>query len=62
MNNTPSSQELRAAIELKLSRYFGTNPKEATKEQIYKASAMTIKDILSARRGNLKENINKKKE
>ena len=62
MNNTPSSQELRAAIELKLSRYFGTNPKEATKEQIYKASAMTIKDILSARRGKLKENINKKKE
>ncbi len=37
-------------ISNKLSRYFGVAPKEATKEQIYKAVVMCVKDILLEKR------------
>ena len=60
MNYTQNASELREVIELKLSRYFGTNCKDATDEQIYKASAMAIKDILIAKRGEIKKEINDK--
>ncbi len=61
MNYTPNASELREIIELKLSRYFGTNCTDATDEQIYKACAMAIKDILIAKRGEIKKEINDKK-
>ena len=38
-------------IKGKLSRYFGVTPQEATKEQIYKAVAMCVKDVLLEKRG-----------
>ena len=37
-------------IIAKLSRYFGVTPKEATKEQVYKAVVMCVKDILLEKR------------
>ncbi len=37
-------------IKGKLSRYFGVSPKEATKEQIYKAVVMCVRDILLEKR------------
>ena len=43
------------AIELitsKLSKYFGVSPKEASKEQIYKAVVMCVRDLLLEKRGN----------
>ena len=39
-----------AIISSKLSRYFGVSPKEATKEQIYKAVVMCVKDMLLEKR------------
>ena len=42
------------AIQLingKLTRYFGTSKKEASKEQIYKAVVMCVRDILLEKRG-----------
>lgn len=45
-----TEQEAQEMIAGKLTRYFGVNPKEATKEQIYKAVAMSIKDILLEKR------------
>lgn len=45
-----TEQEAQEMIAGKLTRYFGVSPKEATKEQIYKAVAMSIKDILLEKR------------
>ena len=42
--------EIRQSLESKLSRYFGVSAAEATKEQMYKACAMTVKDILAQKR------------
>lgn len=42
----------------KLSRYYGTVPQEATKDQLYKALLLTIKDILSQKRTEFKKNVN----
>ncbi len=42
-----------------LSRHFGTSPGEATKEQMYKAAAISVKDILSKRRNDYKAKVNK---
>ncbi len=45
-----TEQEAQELIAGKLTRYFGVSPREATKEQIYKAVAMSIKDILLEKR------------
>ena len=61
MNNTPIDPvrrgELRDGIERKLSRYFGTTPAEANKDQMYKAVLLAVKDILAAKRTNFKKNV-----
>ena len=58
MNFSPSKKEVKENIKMKLSRYFGASPKEATREQVYKAVSMTVKDILTAKRGEFKEKVN----
>ena len=59
--NTPNNhEEVREVIEAKLSRYFGCTPKEASKDQMYKAVAMTVKDILTQKRGDFKHEVNDK--
>ena len=60
MNFSPSKKEVKENIKMKLSRYFGSSPKEATREQVYKAVSMTVKDILTAKRGNFKSEVNEK--
>ena len=57
-----NSTEVKAVaekLEVKLSRYFGCTPKAASPEQMYKATAMTVKDILAEKRNNFKERVNK---
>jgi len=49
--------ELREGIVNKLSRYFGTTPEEANKDQMYKAVLLSIKDILSHKRTEFKKNV-----
>ena len=51
--------QIEAAITDKLSRHFGASFEEATKDQIYKATAITVKDILLAKRREFKEANNK---
>ncbi len=58
MNYNPQKQEVRENIEAKLSRYFGCTPKEASRDQIYKAVSMTVKDILTEKRGEFKHRVN----
>ena len=45
-----TEHEAQEMIAGKLTRYFGVNPKEATREQIYKAVAMSVKDIMLQKR------------
>ena len=48
MENTALTKtQVKENIETKLSRYFGCTPKEATRDQMYKAVAMTVRDILT---------------
>ncbi len=48
--DTITEKEVRALIQGKLSRYYGVSPKEATKDQIYKAVVMSVRDILLEKR------------
>lgn len=59
MNYKPDSKEIRELIESKLSRYFGCSPAEASKDQVYKAVAMTVKDMLTEQRNIYKKQVNK---
>ena len=61
MENTMGANELRGALEVKLSRYFGVSLKDATKSQIYKAMAILLRDILITKRSDLKDKINEQK-
>ena len=60
MNITPDAKTVKQTIEAKLSRNLGCTPAEATREQMYKAVVMTVKDILSEKRINFRNKVNKK--
>ncbi len=55
----PNSIEIRENIQTKLSRYFGCTAQEASADQMYKAVSMTIRDILTEKRGEFKKEVNK---
>ncbi len=55
MKTCPDTHEVRKNIEEKLLRHFGTTPADAASEQVYKAAALTVKDILSMKRGEYKK-------
>ena len=42
-----SEQEAQRLIAGKLSRYFGVSPQEASREQIYRAVVMSVRDIMA---------------
>ena len=45
-----TQQEAQQLIAGKLTRYFGVGPKEATREQVYKAVVMSVRDIMLEKR------------
>ncbi len=45
-----TEQEAQELIAEKLTRYFGVSPVEATREQIYKAVVMSVRDIMLEKR------------
>jgi len=51
--------KVEEAIVDKLSRHFGASFDEATKDQVYKATAITVKDILLAKKREFKQANNK---
>lgn len=63
MSNTESitEKEVQLLIQGKLSRYFGVSPKEATREQIYKAVVMSVRDILLEKRQQFHKVMKSKK-
>ena len=50
MSTTVTEKEVKELIKGKLARYFGVSPAEASKEQIYKAVVMSVRDILLEKR------------
>ena len=60
MATQTQKKQVKENIEAKLARYFGCTPAEATREQMYKAVAMTVKDILTEKRGDFKQEVNQK--
>lgn len=48
--NKLSEQEVQRLITGKLMRYFGVTPQEATREQIYKAVVMSVRDFMLEKR------------
>lgn len=58
MSKTITEKQVRENLESKLSRQFGCTAKEASREQMYKAAAMTVRDILTAKRADYKNKVN----
>lgn len=48
--STLTEQEAQQLIDGKLTRYFGVSAAEATREQIYKAVVMSVRDIMLEKR------------
>ena len=61
MNQIFTKDSVKEALSLKLSRYFGVNFEDASKEQIYKATILTVKDILTQKRSSFKHKVKKEK-
>ncbi len=57
----PNEAMVRESIEQKLIRYFGVKPDEANEEQIYKATVMSVKDILTEKRSVFHEKVKKQR-
>ncbi len=56
-----SKDEIRKMLMSKLSRYYGITYEEATYDQIYRATILSVKDILAAKRQVYREK-NKKQQ
>ena len=56
-----TDKEVQTLIQGKLSRYFGVTPKEATRDQFYKAVVMSVRDILLEKRQQFHKVIKGKK-
>lgn len=50
-------KQIREALVSKLSRYFGMSPAEAGDEQIYKATVLTVRDILAQKNRAFSERV-----
>ena len=51
MSNTViTEKEVQNLVKGKLARYYGVTPKDASKEQLYKAVVMSVRDILLQKR------------
>ena len=55
--NSITEKDAVSLIKSKLSRYFGVTPKEATKEQVYKAVVMCVRDILLEKRSAFNKKV-----
>ncbi len=53
--------QIEEALRSKLTRYFGTQPEEADTEQLYKATLMSVKDILTEKRQVFHEKAKKQR-
>ena len=59
MNYQPNSTQVREELEGVLQRHFGCTAAEASRDQIYKAAAMTVRNRLSDKRSAYKKKVNR---
>ncbi len=59
MNNKPNTAEVKELIEGVLQRHFGCTAAEASRDQIYKAAALTVRNMLSEQRSAHKKMVNR---
>ncbi len=59
MNYNPNSVEVKENLEGVLQRHFGCTAAEASREQMYKAAAMTVRNMLSDKRTAYKKQVNR---
>ncbi len=59
MNYNPNSAQVKEMLEGVLQRHFGCTAAEASRDQMYKAAAITVKNILSDKRSAYKKKVNK---
>ncbi len=52
-----TTQEFSAQLTSTLARYFGVKPEDASKSQIYRATCMCVRDILTQTRVNFKKQV-----
>ncbi len=57
MKKGPEIRTVKKRLEAKLAGQFGCSAAQATREQVYKATALSVKDILSEIRGEYKKKI-----
>ncbi len=55
MNSNITQKEIKANISAVLTSYFGVKPEDASKNQIYRATCMAIRDLLTNKRVNFKK-------
>ncbi len=58
MNYKPNKEEVKSLLETMLLRHFGCTAKDASREQMYKAAAITVKNILADKRSKYKKKVN----
>ena len=58
MNYQPNSAEVKEELEGVLQRHFGCTAAEASREQMYKAAAITVRNRLSDKRSAYKKKVN----
>ena len=58
MKPTPNSAEVKEILEGVLQRHFGCTAAEASREQMYKAAAISVKNLLSDKRTEYKKKVN----
>ncbi len=56
-----TEKEVKESIKGKLARYFGVAPTEATKDQVYKAVVMVVRDILLEKRQQFHKKVKAKR-
>lgn len=58
MNENPNSAEIKELLENVLQRHFGCTAAEASRDQMYKAAAISVKNLLSEKRSAYKKKVN----
>ena len=54
-----TKETVRESIESKLAQFYGVSYDEATEEQVFKATALSVKDLLTAKRAGYHDKIKK---
>ncbi len=60
MKYSVTTEEFAAQLTSTLARYFGVKPEDASKTQIYRATCMCVRDILTQTRVNFKKQVREK--